>query len=69
MLRQIIAAVLASACLAFPQRGDGAPANVDPNHQPFGGVIPNMQPMQGMTGMPSPQFRPFNTKFAVGLKR
>nr|UMA82132.1 conotoxin precursor B2 [Conus ebraeus] len=71
MLRLIIAAVLASAFLAFPQRRDGAPANVDPNLQPFGGAltIPNMQPMQGMTGMPSPQFLPFNPNFAVGLKR
>nr|WLP00770.1 conotoxin precursor B2 superfamily protein [Conus frigidus]WLP00771.1 conotoxin precursor B2 superfamily protein [Conus ebraeus] len=75
MLRLIIAAVLASACLAFPQRRDGAPANAAPNLQPFNGemAMPNMQPMHAlpmsMSGMSSPQLMPLNPNLGMGFKR
>nr|DAZ86134.1 TPA_inf: conotoxin precursor B2 [Conus ebraeus] len=64
MLRLVLAAVLVSACLAFPQRRDGAPAE-GANLQSFGaGMMPNMQQM------PAGQFLPFNPNFAgMGYKR
>uniref|UniRef100_A0A0K8TUZ8 Conopeptide n=1 Tax=Conus lenavati TaxID=1519839 RepID=A0A0K8TUZ8_CONLV len=78
MLRLIIAAVLATACLAFPQRRDGLPGEAA-NLKPFGpdmqgmqampgampGPMPNMQPMQAMPG----QFLPFNPNLGMGFKR
>nr|WLP00776.1 conotoxin precursor B2 superfamily protein [Conus buxeus loroisii] len=71
MLRLIIATVLASACLAYPQRRDGAPADAanlqsfDPGMQ----AMPNMQGMQGMPGFAGGQFLPFNPNFGMGYKR
>nr|AMP44597.1 conotoxin [Conus betulinus] len=74
MLRLIIAAVLASACLAYPQKRDGAPADTA-NLQPFNQgmqampAFPNMQGMQGMPGMAGGQFLPFNPNLGIGYKR
>nr|UMA82711.1 conotoxin precursor B2 [Conus ebraeus] len=73
MLRLIIAAVLVCACLAYPQKRDGAPADAA-NLQGFDQgmmAMPNMQPMQPMPmmGMQG-QFMPFNPGFgAMGYKR
>nr|WLP00768.1 conotoxin precursor B2 superfamily protein [Conus monile] len=77
MLRLIIAAVLVSACLAFPQRRDGAPADMtnlkafDPAAQGFQGgmaaLMPNMQSMQGNMG--PGQFLPYNPNFGFTIKR
>uniref|UniRef100_A0A0K8TTT2 Conopeptide n=1 Tax=Conus lenavati TaxID=1519839 RepID=A0A0K8TTT2_CONLV len=75
MLRLIIAAVLATACLAYPQRRDGAPADAanlqsfDPGMQAMPGM-PNMQAMQGMPmqAMAGGQFLPFNPNFGMGYR-
>nr|WLP00775.1 conotoxin precursor B2 superfamily protein [Conus amadis] len=79
MLRLLIAAVLVSACLAYPQKKDGAPAEAA-NLQGFNQgmpAMPNMQGMQGMQAMPAMpmmgmqgQFLPFNPNFGgMGYKR
>nr|ABC87235.1 high frequency protein 1 [Conus litteratus]WLP00774.1 conotoxin precursor B2 superfamily protein [Conus litteratus] len=73
MLRLIIAAVLASACLAYPAKRDGAPAD-SANLQSFGPgmmqAMPNMQGMQQpMQAMPAGQFMPFNPNLGIGYKR
>nr|DAZ85967.1 TPA_inf: conotoxin precursor B2 [Conus ebraeus] len=71
MLRLILAAVLVSACLAYPQRRDGAPAETA-NLQGFGQEmmqsLPGMQGMQPLQGMPAGM--PFNNPFnGMGYKR
>nr|BAO65599.1 G066_VD_Superfamily_B_precursor_conopeptide [Conus geographus] len=73
MLRLIIAAVLASACLAYPQRRDGVPEDAS-NLQGFDQGMQAMPNMQGMQGMPMPgmaggQFLPFNPNMAMPYKR
>nr|WLP00772.1 conotoxin precursor B2 superfamily protein [Conus miles] len=74
MLRLVIAAVLVCACLAFPQRREGAPADnlksFDPGMmQGMGGAMPNMQPMQPMSpGMAAGQMLPFNPNMALGFR-
>uniref|UniRef100_W4VS93 B2_Vc1 prepropeptide n=1 Tax=Conus victoriae TaxID=319920 RepID=W4VS93_CONVC len=71
MLRLIIAAVLVCACLAYPQKRDGAPADAA-NLQGFDQgmmAMPNMQPMQPVPMMQGP-FMPFNPGFGgMGYKR
>nr|DAZ86136.1 TPA_inf: conotoxin precursor B2 [Conus ebraeus] len=75
MLRLVIAAVLVCACLAFPQRRDGAPADnlksFDPAMmQGMNAGMPNMQGMQPMAGNMAPgQMLPFNPNLAMGFKR
>nr|P0DKQ7.1 RecName: Full=Linear conopeptide; Contains: RecName: Full=Linear conopeptide-Cn1; Contains: RecName: Full=Linear conopeptide-Cn2; AltName: Full=[oxMet6]-Cn2; Contains: RecName: Full=Linear conopeptide-Cn3; Contains: RecName: Full=Linear conopeptide-Cn4; Flags: Precursor [Conus consors]CCI55487.1 linear conopeptide Cn1 precursor [Conus consors] len=71
MLRLIIAAaVLVSACLAYPQRREGAPADAA-NLQSFDPALMSMQGMQGgqMPGMAGGQFLPFNPNLQMGYKR
>nr|ATF27574.1 conotoxin [Conus praecellens] len=78
MLRLIIAAVLVSACLAFPENREDAAQDMA-NTQPFApglqgmqempAAMPNMQGMQGMPGMPAGQFLPFNPYPGFGFKR
>nr|UMA82437.1 conotoxin precursor B2 [Conus ebraeus] len=72
MLRLITAAVLVSACLAYPQKRDGAPADTA-NLQGFGQPMPAMPNMQGMQmpvmpmpGMQNP-FLPLGTGFKRDL--
>nr|AXL95405.1 conotoxin precursor superfamily B2 [Conus ermineus] len=71
MLRLIIAAVLASACLAFPERRDGVPAeqaNLQ-SFDPAAQAMPAMAGMQPMPAMAGGQFLPFNPNFGMAYKR
>nr|WLP00767.1 conotoxin precursor B2 superfamily protein [Conus araneosus] len=70
MLRLITAAVLVSACLAYPQKRDGAPADTA-NLQGFGQPMPAMPNMQGMQmpGLPMPGMQNPFLPFGMGLKR
>nr|WEQ50261.1 conotoxin B2 M2ii [Conus magus] len=69
MLRLIIAAaVLLSACLAYPQRREGAPADAA-NLQGFGPALLVDVPKRQMAGKASDQFLPFNPNLQMGYKR
>nr|UMA82713.1 conotoxin precursor B2 [Conus ebraeus] len=72
MLRLITAAVLVSACLAYPQKKEDAPADTA-DLQGFGQPMPAMPNMQGMQmpGMQMPGMpmqNPF-LPFGMGFKR